>query len=306
MALPPRVLVTGGLGFLGQPVVRALVAGGSAVRVLDDLSSGARPTRPFPDGVEVIEGDVRRREDVDRACHGMSAVVHLAARKATETDHAEALTVNIQGTLSVAEAAQRAGVARLIFASSGSVYGTAGSPPYAESRLPGPRTLQGASKLAAESLLRPFAEREAFQASVLRFFNLYGPGMVRSADGGVLATFASEIGAGRPPPVHGAGEQSRDYVHVDDAVKAVVAALEKRLGTWSVVNVGTGIPTPTRALAELACEALGRLDLEPVSVDEPAGTARASFADIRLAQNLLGFHAKVSLDEGLRRKDWAV
>jgi UDP-glucose 4-epimerase len=301
MSLPKRVLVTGGAGFLGAHLIPKLRSLGVEVRVLDDLSSGARSALPSDlPGADVFVGDVRDTPLLARATNGCETVVHLADRPFAR----EGLDVGTKGTLAVLEAAKSAGVARVVLASSCSVYGASGSAPFLETRAPGPVSQEGAVKVSAEAILRSFAEQGAFQAVALRFFHVYGRGRISSPTPGVLARFGQEVAAGRPPQVFGSGEVTRDFVHVDDAVEAIRLALERRLGAWTVANVGTGVATSIRSAAESVCEALGRLDLEPVSVDPPPGPLLSSFADLRYARTVLGFQPQVPVAKGLARKDF--
>lgn len=305
MPLPKHVLITGGAGFLGVHLSNRLVALGAEVRVLDDLSSGHREALPPAlGGDRFFRGDAREAATVAKAAAGCDAVVHLADRPVLPADPAEGFSVNVLGTLAVLRAAKEVGAARVVHASSCSVYGASGAPPFLETKPTGPVSLVGASKAGAESVVRAFAEQGAFQAVALRFFHVYGRGRVSSPVPGVLAHFGQEVAAGRPPQVHGSGETTRDFLHVDDAVEALRLALERRVGSWTVVNVGSGVSTSIRSAAEAVCTALGRIDLEPVSVDPPAGPAVNSFADMRYARTALGFEPRIALGDGLARRDF--
>lgn len=305
-ALPSKVLVTGGAGFVGAHLVRRLVALGVDVRVLDDLSGGRETNLPasLRSGPGFVRGDLRDEAAVARAVEGCEAVVHLADRPVPSASPLEGFDVNVLGTLLLLRAASAARVRRVVLASSCSVYGSTGAPPLAETRPPGPVSLVGASKLGAEAVVRAAAEAGSFQAVVLRFFHVYGPGRITSPTPGVLALFGGEVAAGRPPQVHGSGEVLRDFVHVDDALQALRLALERRVGNWTLANVGTGVGTSIRAAAEAVSAALGRLDLEPVSVEPPPGPEVSSFADLRYARTALGFEPQVTFQAGLARKDF--
>lgn len=303
--MPKRVLVTGGAGFLGTHLVRRLVELGVDVAVLDDLSSGHREAMPpaVRQG-HLTVGDVRDVSVLRAAMQAQEAVIHLADRPVPSDAPSEGCSVNVLGTLAVLHAAKEAHVPRVVHASSCSVYGGSGAPPFLESRPLGPVSLVGASKAGAEMVVRAFAEQGAFQAVALRFFHVYGRGRVSSAVPGVLATFGKEVAAGRPPAVHGSGENTRDFLHVDDAVEAIRLSLERRVGAWTAVNVGSGVATTIRNAAEAVCTALGRIDLEPVSVDAPPGPTVNSFADTRYARSTLGFEPKIPFTKGLERRDF--
>ncbi len=305
--MPPvrSVLVTGALGFLGRHVVSDLGSRGIEVRLLDDLSADPHGTWPASAAPPArFPRDVRQWDQPDAALTGVEGVVHLADRYVEGPRAAEALDVNVRGTHAILEAAARAGVARVVLASTGEVYGSAGAPPFPETRNPAPRSLHGASKGAQELLARAYAEQGAFQVVVLRLSDLYGPGMDRSGHPSPLLDFARSVLAGKPPEVPGTGEQIRDLLHVGDAVEAIHQALDRRVGGWTVVNVGSGVPTTLRALADQVTEVLGRPDLEPISVEEPPGFDPARFSEVRLSRSLLGFQPRITLREGLERKDW--
>ncbi len=305
MTLPSRVLITGGAGFLGAHLSRRLLELGVEVRLFDDLSGGRESNLPpgLPPG-RLLRGDVRDEVALASAMEGCPAVVHLADRPVPAGSPTEGMDVNVRGTLAVMRACRAAKVARVVHASACSVYGTSGSPPMAETRPPGPVTLTGASKVGGEAIVRAFAEEGAFQAVALRFFHVYGPGRVTSPTPGVLALFGREVAEGRPPQVHGAGEITRDFVHVEDAVNAMRLSLERRVGNWTLANVGTGVGTPLRAAAEAVATALGRVDIEPESVAAPPGPAVSAVADMRYARSALGFEPRIGFAEGLARKDF--
>ena len=302
MTLPSRILITGGEGFLGRHLADTLEGHGVSVRTFDDGS--AEGTRPRPPRERWTAGDVRDLVRVEEAVQGMDAVVHLAARDVPPGDPAEGYAVNVLGTLNVLRAARSRKVPRVVLASASSIYGNAGAPPFSEGRPPGPVNLRGASYAARELLGRAFAERDGLTVLVLRFFHVYGRGRARSHHPGILTAFGEALARGEPPGVPGTGEQTRDFVSVQDAVAALTRALERRVGLWTVVNVGTGVPTSLRAAAEMACEAMGRLDLEPISLAPGSEPATSSFADLRTARSVLGFEPVVALSEGLASKDW--
>ncbi len=302
MSPPSQVLITGGEGFLGRHLADALEAQGVTVRTFDDGSAEGTRDRPRRERWRV--GDVRDLPRLEEAAEGMDAVVHLAARAVPQEDPAEGYSVNVLGTLNVLRAARSRQVPRVVLASSSSVYGNAGAPPFSEGKSPGPVGLRGASYGARELLGRAFAERDGLTVVALRFFHVYGRGRARSHHPGILTAFGEALARGKPPGVPGTGELTRDFLNVQDAVLAFTRALERRLGHWTVVNVGTGVPISLREAAEMACEAMGRLDLEPISIAPGMEPAPSSFADLRTARSVLGFEPRVGLGEGLAGKDW--
>jgi len=298
------VLVTGGAGFIGSHLCEALVALGRRVRVLDDFSSGnAGNLARAWSSVEVVEGSIESPSAVARAVDGVSAIAHLAARSSVaESMAAEDLyrRVNVGGTATLVAEAHRAGVARIVFAASSSAYGDHDAP-HDEAMEPRPMSPYGATKVECERMLRALAqEPSAPDTAALRFFNVYGTRQdPNNAYAAVIPRFMTRIASGLPATIFGDGEQTRDFVHVSDAARAVIAAIDApaRLG-GAVVNVGSGRATSIRALAET----IGRVLEKPAKLDfQPsrAGEVRHSVATVARARELLGFTARVPLEEGL-------
>lgn len=301
------VLVTGGAGFIGSHLCEALVARGRRVRVLDDFSTGnaanlARVWRR----IEVQEGSLESESSIARAVDGVGAIAHLAARSSVaESMAAEDLyrRVNVGGTAAIVAAARRAGIARIVLAASSSAYGDHDAP-HDESMEPRPMSPYGATKVEGERMLRAMATESstpgAPDAVALRFFNVYGTRQdPNNAYAAVIPRFISRIASGLPATIYGDGEQTRDFVHVSDAARAVIAAIDapQRLG-GAVVNVGTGRAISIRALAETIGRVLGKpahLDFQPPR----PGEIRHSVATVTRARDLLGFTAAVDLEQGL-------
>lgn len=252
-----RVLVTGGAGFLGSHVIEALTEAGHDPVVLDDLSTGRRER--LAAWVPVIEADVR---DVARLKGHLAercpdAVVHLAGRhfgvRESHVD-ASAFEVNVSGSHAVATAATLAGIPHVVFASSAAVYGELRGDSADETHPTNPRTPNGVAKLAVEELLRQSSGAQLAATTVLRFANLYGPGSTSECESAVHA-FVERISCGEPPVIDGTGNQTRDFVSVRDAARAVVAVVESRpTGTF---NVGTGSATSILELSRCVAESLG-------------------------------------------------
>jgi UDP-glucose 4-epimerase len=295
------ILVTGGAGFIGSHLCEALVARGRRVRVLDDFSSGnAGNLARVWNEIEVIEGSLESPSATARAVAGVSAIAHLAARSSVaESMAAEDLyrRVNVGGTATLVAEARRAGVARIVFAASSSAYGDHVAP-HDEAMEPRPMSPYGETKVEGERMLRALAQEPgAPDAAALRFFNVYGTRQdPNNAYAAVIPRFMTRIGAGLPATIFGDGEQTRDFVHVSDAARAVIAAIDApaRLG-GTVMNVGTGRATSIRTLAETIGRVLGRpatIDFQPAR----AGEVRHSVAR---ARELLGFATEVGLGAGL-------
>jgi UDP-glucose 4-epimerase len=290
------VLVTGGAGFVGSHIAAALVED-NRVRVLDDLSGGRRER--VPDGTELIVGDVADEDARARAMDGVDLVFHEAAlvsvARSVETPVATEET-NVGTTLELLEDA-RAADARVVFASSAAVYGHPESVPVSECHPTAPASPYGTSKLAADQYVRLYADLYDLPTVALRYFNVYGPGQPGGDYSGVVATFREQARAGDPITVHGDGQQTRDFVHVDDVVRAnLLAATTDEVGR--AFNVGSGDAVTIAELAERIRAAAGT-DSPIVTVDGRPGDIQHSRADTRSAREALGFEAAVSLEQGL-------
>jgi UDP-glucose 4-epimerase len=299
----PRVLVTGGAGFIGSHTCEALLTAGLGVRVLDDFSTGnASNIAAIWRDIEVGEGSIESPGALARAMTGVRDVVHLAARSSVAESIEVAdlyRRVNVDGTRTLLSAAADAGVRRVVFAASSSAYGDHAAP-HDESMEPRPMSPYARTKVEGEALVRAHARRGAGEAVSLRFFNVYGPRQdPNSPYAAVIARFTSRIAAGQPVAIYGDGLQTRDFVHVTDTARAIVAALEAPVAlAGEVVNIGTGRATSVLGLAALIGRALGR----PVSTDlQPArgGEVRDSLAITLRAEALLGFRASVPIEQGL-------
>ena len=298
------VLVTGGAGFIGSNLVRALVERGDQVRVLDNFATGNRANLDGLD-VEVVEGELRSYERVHAAVRGTEVVYHLGALGSVPRSVQDPLTssaVNVEGTLNVLLAARDEGVRRVVYASSSSVYGSAAQLPAQESSPVDPISPYGVAKLAAERYCVSFSRvYDSFESVVLRYFNVFGPRQSPfSQYAAVVPLFITAIAEGRPVTVFGDGEQSRDFTYVDNVVDANLRAADAPGANGRIVNIAAGSPRTVNTLAET----LGRLLDRPVERHyEPtrAGDLRDSYADVSVARTILGWEPQVDFDEGLRR-----
>lgn len=289
------MLVTGGAGFIGSHLVDALLARGDDVRILDDLSSGRLDSLAGAlDRVEFVEGSILDGALVEELAERCSAVVHLAAIASVPRSIAEpelVRRVNVEGSKVVAEATRRAG-ACLVFASSSAVYGEAGEEPLGEERDPNPMSPYAEQKLEGEAL--------AHDGASLRFFNVYGPRQdPRSDYAAVIPAFLHGTFRGEPLTIYGSGDQTRDFVFVEDVVRAVLLALDsRRVGL--VANVASGVRTSVNHLADLVEHVTGS---KPLRTYLPArkGDVQHSVGDPSLAARVLGFRAESGLEAGLRR-----
>jgi len=298
-------LVTGGLGFIGSHVVRALVAEGTPVRVLDNGSTGSRENLAGVErSVEVVEGDIRNAVACSSACRGVDVVYHLAAYISVPGSIQDPIlsdAVNIGGTLNVLMAAHRARVRRVVFSSSAAVYGDTEVVPAHENLPPAPLSPYGVGKAYGEMMCRVFDVLHGLETVSLRYFNVYGPRQnPRSEYAAVVPRFASMLLAGETPTIFGDGEQTRDFLFVEDVARANLLAARVPEARRHVINIGGGVRTSVNQLHAVLREVVGRGG-DPIHGPERPGDIRHSGADIRRAQALLGFAPSVSLHEGLAR-----
>ncbi len=297
------VLVTGGAGFIGANVVRQLAEQGRQVRVFDNFYRSDADTvaelKSLPN-VEIFEGDVRYRSSVERAMTDIDEVVHLAAicLNKSISDPEESLEVNLVGSQHVFESAARHGISRLMFASSASVYGDPEVLPMVESTTLFPITPYCISKLACEQLLRFTAKRSEMEWLAFRFFNVYGPRQPTDAYyTSVVLTFLRRIAAGEAPVIDGTGEQSMDFIHVDDVARAVTTGLLST-ASGSVLNVGSGTQTTIAELAGMLAR-ISETDVVPQFRPRDVLVSRRQ-ADVTAIASLLGWAPRVDLEDGLR------
>ena len=296
------VLVTGGLGYIGSNVVRDLLERGWRVRIMDNFYRCDRKVAAELaqlDRVDIIEGDIRYANAVETAVHGVEAVVHMAAvcLNKSISDPTESLDVNLLGTQNVYDAAARASVRRIIYASSASVYGNPKTLPMAETDMPAPITPYCIAKLAGEHLLSFYAQRSKLSWVALRFFNVYGPGQPTDAYyTSVVLTFLRRLAKGDAPIIDGRGEQSMDFVHVSDVARAVGMALDSDV-SGEILNVGTGKQTTVAQLAEHLIKVTGG-DVHPVFKPREVLVTQRE-ASIDRIREVLGWEPTVDLAEGL-------
>jgi UDP-glucose 4-epimerase len=292
-----RAVVTGGAGFIGSNLVDALLARGDDVTVVDNLVSGKREN--VAAAARLVEADIR---DDGLELDG-EVCFHLAAQADVNTSVQRPgydASVNVLGTVNVLEAARRSG-AQVVFSSTGgAIYGEV-ERPAAEVDERRPVSPYGIAKLAAEEYLRGWNRIHGTRHVVLRFANVYGPRQDSGLEGGVVAIFLERMARGEATTIYGDGGQTRDFVHVDDVVRALLAAAGRDGGTF---NVGTGEETSVTRLHEL-CRAAAGVDTPPAHEEARLGDARRSVLDVSLAERELDWRPQVSLDDGLRRTwDW--
>jgi UDP-glucose 4-epimerase len=294
-------LVTGGAGFVGATLVRRLVLTGYRVRVLDNLSTGDAAHLSGVDA-ELVKGDIRDAAALDDALGGLGAVIHLAAAGSvigSVQDPVMNFEVNVLGTFRVLDAARRAGVERVVLASTGGALIGDATPPVNEQSLPKPISPYGASKLAGEGYAHAFAKTYGLRTVAIRFGNVYGPWSGRKR--GVLNVFFESIHSGTPMVVYGDGTASRDYVHVDDISNALQLGLEKDVPGGTVVHAASGVETTVTELADLCRRAAGVPDHPIEYRPKRAGEVGRNFASYDLANKLLGYSPTVAREVGVPR-----
>jgi len=294
-------LITGAAGFLGSALANHLAREGHQVRGLDDLSKGD-PQVLSPD-VHFTRGDVNDRPKLWTLLQEVDCVYHLAARVSVQESvlyPREYNATNVGGTVSLMEAMRDVGVRRVILASSGAVYGDQGEQPLKESATPDPHSPYAVSKVSAEHYVRTIGNLWGMDTVCLRIFNAYGPGQhLPASHPPVVPHFLRQALRGGTLVVHGNGEQTRDYVYVDDVVSAMVAAATAPNVNGLVINVGSGTETSIRMLVKNVGEATGREVDSLFNANTSGGVSRMR-ADISLAAQKLNYKPSIKLDEGLR------
>jgi UDP-glucose 4-epimerase len=300
---PATVLVTGGAGFIGSALVAALLARGDTVRVLDNLSTGRRENlAPHRGACDLIEGDIRDPATLDRALRGVQLVFHQAALPSVPASLADPLTTHevcATATLRLLMAARATGVRRVVYASSCSVYGDQEAHPQHEALPAAPASPYAAAKLAGEQYARVFHQAFGLETVALRYFNVFGPRQdPASPYAAAIPIFMSALLAGEPITIFGDGEQSRDFVFVEDVVAANLRAAEAPDAPGGAFNIGSGTATTINDLVRAIAAVAGRT---PTVRHAPArpGDIRHSRADISRARRSLAFAPATSLRDGL-------
>ena len=299
----PRYLVTGGAGFIGSNLAEALVKSSHRVRVLDNFATGARANLTAG-AVELLEGDLRDAAIVERAVQGIEVVFHQAALPSVARsleDPATTHAVNATGTLTLLLAARRAGVRRVVYASSSSVYGDSPTLPKREEMPTQPKSPYAVSKLAGEQYCQVFAAAFGLETVSLRYFNVFGPRQdPASPYAAVIPKFLTAMRRGERPVIFGDGKQSRDFTYVENAVRANLLAAEAPRASGEVINVACGARVTLLELVEQLNHLLGTY-LDPIFAPPRPGDVRHSQADLTRAAALLGYQPTVDLQEGLAR-----
>ena len=302
-----RVLVTGGAGFIGSNLVKALLQQGEDVVVLDDLSSGYKKNLTFQSDFHFIEGDIRNAALVDNTMHGIEVIYHLAAsvgnKRSIDNPFLDA-DINVMGTLTLLEAARKHGVRKIVTSSSAGIFGELNTLPIREDHAIEPRTPYGTSKLYAEKIALAYADLYGIEAVCLRYFNVYGPHQRFDAYGNVIPIFVFKMLQQEHLHVYGDGEQTRDFVNVHDVVQANMKAAASQClsGAFNIAS-GTKV-TINQLIHQLST--LSGLNVEVEHQTSRPGDVRHSLADLTAAKQAFGYSPLVSLERGLKDYiEWA-
>ena len=305
-----RILVTGGAGFIGSNLVRALLARGDEVVVLDNFSTGRRQNiADVLDQIRLVEGSITSPEDVASALEGVDGVLHQGALPSVPKSLAlplETNMANVVGTLTMLEGCRQAGVNRLVYAASSSAYGDHDAPSKSEALTPRPKSPYAIQKLTGEYYCWVYHQLFGLETVALRYFNVFGPRQnPESQYAAVIPAFITKILKGEPPIVHGDGLQSRDFTYIDNVIAANFAALEAAPeACGQTYNAACGDSATLMDLINEINAVLGT-DVQPIHTEARAGDVRHSKAEVSRIQEALGFRAEVSLREGLEKTiDW--
>jgi UDP-glucose 4-epimerase len=296
-----RIVITGGAGFIGSNIADAFIAKGHDVLVLDDMSSGRKANLNAK--AKLVELDIRSSE-VAKVIEGYKPDVlcHHAAQidvRRSVADPGYDADVNVVGTLRLLEACRVAGTKRVLFASSGgAIYGEQDFFPATEEHPARPVSPYGCAKLTIEQYLHFYAVQYGFRSTYLRYANVYGPRQNAHGEAGVIAIFVNKLLAGNTPVINGSGEQTRDFVFVEDVVRANVLALEKDL--TGPYNVGTGVETSVNTLYEALRVAAGT-EIRAEHVPSKPGEQMRSCLDASKLEKAAGFRPKTPLADGVAK-----
>jgi nucleoside-diphosphate-sugar epimerase len=300
-----KVLVTGGGGFIGSNLVDRLLHDGYTVRVLDNFATGRRENLEASlDAIELVEGDLQSYERVHNAIRDCELVFHQGALPSVPRSIQDPLTsnaVNITGTLNVLLAARDAGVRRVVYASSSSVYGASETLPKHEDHRPVPIAPYAVSKLAGEGHCRSFWHVYGLETVALRYFNVFGPRQDPASQySAVIPMFITAFLDGQRPTIHGDGEQSRDFTYIENVLEATLLAGQADGVAGETFNVASGERISLNTLIAELRELTGK-EIEPIYTDPRPGDVRHSLADVSKAREAFGYAPLIDARAGLRR-----
>jgi UDP-glucose 4-epimerase len=300
-----KFLVTGGAGFIGSNIVEELLKRGHFVRVLDNFATGKRENlKEFEKDIEFLEGDIRSYHIVRQAVKDIEVILHQAALPSVPRSINDPITtneVNVMGTLNILDAAKDAGVRRIVYASSSSVYGDNPKLPKREDMLPNPLSPYAVSKLAGEKYCNVFSRLYGMETVTLRYFNVFGPKQDPDSQySAVIPKFIEAIKADKQPMIYGDGTQSRDFTYVANVVEANILAATKDIGSGLVMNCACHEQITLNELVIQINNLLGK-NIETIYAKSREGDIKHSFADIRLIKEKLNFIPNISFTLGLKK-----
>ncbi len=294
-------LITGAAGFLGSALANRLVEHGETVRGMDDLSTG--DIAALSPEVLFTRADINDRPRLWTLLQNVECVYHLAARVLVPESvlyPREYELVNVGGTVTLMEAMRDVGVKRVVFISSGAIYGNQIEQPVAETAKPNPRSPYAVSKLSAEYYIRTIGQLWGIETVCLRVFNAYGPGQhLPPVHAPVIPNYLRQSAQGGTIVIHGDGKQTRDYVYLDDVVDAMLAAATAPEANHEIINIGSGVETTVAELSALAQKVTDRKAQMLINSQTDSGPSRMC-ADIRKAKKILGYDPQFSLETGLQ------
>ncbi len=303
-------LITGGAGFIGSNMVRYLLDKNETVIVLDNFETGHRKNLDeIKDKITIIEGDIRDKSMTDKAVQGVDTVYHLAALGSVprsivdpETTH----DVNVNGIFNMLQSSHKAGVKRFVFASSSSIYGQSEVLPQHEGLPLLPISPYGASKAIGELYCRSFHETYGLETICMRYYNVFGPRQdPHSQYAAAIPLFVSALMRDESPKIFDDGEQSRGFTYINNVMEANYLAATADTVAGEGINISTENAVTVNTVVNTIKELLGKNSISPTYLDPRPGDIKHSLADIKLANKIIGYEAKVSFDEGIRMAiDW--
>jgi UDP-glucose 4-epimerase len=300
-----KILVTGGAGFIGSHLVDRLLQEGLEVTVIDDLSSGNLENIRHHLGKKdfhFIHGDIQNFNLIKKTAKEADALFHEAAALSWANSRENLLhlnQVNVNGTLTLLKACLDSNIKRFIYASSAAIYGETDIQPQHEDLTPKPISPYGVSKYSAEQYVQMFQKLYGLETVCLRYFNVYGPRQTHGPYSGVITNFINRISKNEPPIIYGNGEQTRDFVNIKDVINANTLALAKKGAVGEVFNIGTGVATRIKELAEILQQIMNKPDIKPIYADSRPADIQHSCANINKAKKILGYEPKIPLRKGL-------
>lgn len=300
-----NVLVTGGAGFIGSNLIKHLIESKNSVTVLDNFSSGYEDNLKSFSKANIIKGDIRDQAIVEIAMHNVDTVFHLAASVGNKRSIDYPITdaeTNVIGTLNVLEVARKNKIHKIVVSSSAGIFGELKTIPIREDHPIDPDSPYGCTKLCEEKLSLSYSKLYDMEVICLRYFNVYGPNQRFDAYGNVIPIFVFNMLQNKPILIYGDGEQTRDFVHVDDVVQANIKAAEIK-GVTGAFNIASGTRVTINRLVEIISD---KRWVEIKHVNERLGDVRHSLADISLAHEKFNYTPKVDLEQGIKKYiEWA-